>query len=152
MRDAEERATKGRVVPRARLTRLVAQAAVLAVVAGATSAFAVLHKQVTVDVDGHPVRVEAFGRTVSDVLASGGITVGDRDLVAPALDENIASDGQIVVDNFSTCIPSVITMSPNPDIFVIPNDRTFQRTLDDPPQGVHGVDHIQDGQFTHRPG
>jgi uncharacterized protein YabE (DUF348 family) len=97
VRGDEERATTGRPAPRGRLTRLAAQAAVLAVVAGATSAFAVLHKQVTVDVDGHPVQVEAFGRTVSDVLASGGITVGDRDLVAPALGETIASDGQIVV-------------------------------------------------------
>ena len=97
MRADEERATTSRLAPRGRLTRLAAQAAVLAVVAGATSAFAVLHKQVTVDVDGHPVHVEAFGRTVSDVLASGGITVGDRDLVAPALGETIASDGQIVV-------------------------------------------------------
>ncbi|MDP9073845.1 MAG: hypothetical protein M3N98_06635 [Actinomycetota bacterium] len=41
-------------------------------------------------------------------------------------------DGQVVVDNFSPCIPQVITMSPNPDIFVIPNDRDYQRTLNDP--------------------
>lgn len=97
MSDDEERATTSRLVPRGRLGRLVAQAAVLAVVAGVTSAFAVLHKQVTVDVDGKAVQVEAFGRTVSDVLASGGITVGDGDLVAPSLGETIASDGQIVV-------------------------------------------------------
>jgi uncharacterized protein YabE (DUF348 family) len=77
--------------------RVVAQAAVLAVVAGATSAFAVLHKTVTVDVDGTPVQVEAFGRTVGDILASGDIEVGERDLVAPALDEPIARSGQIVV-------------------------------------------------------
>jgi uncharacterized protein YabE (DUF348 family) len=70
---------------------------VLAVVAGVTSAFAVLHKQVTVDVDGRSVQVEAFGRTVSDVLASGGIAVGDGDLVAPSLGETISSDAQIVV-------------------------------------------------------
>ena len=97
MSPAEERATTRRLVPRGRLGRLVAQAAVLAVVAGVTSAFAVLHKQVTVDVDGRPVQVEAFGRTVADVLASGGITVGDGDLVAPSLGEPISSDAQIVV-------------------------------------------------------
>jgi len=94
---AEERATSRRLVPRGRLARLLAQAAVLAVVAGVTSAFAVLHKQVTVDVDGRSVQVEAFGRTVSDVLASGGIAVGDGDLVAPSLGETISSDAQIVV-------------------------------------------------------
>ncbi|WP_456845931.1 aggregation-promoting factor C-terminal-like domain-containing protein [Cellulomonas sp. P5_C6] len=75
----------------------MAQAAVLAVVAAATSAFAVLHKTVTVDVDGTSVQVEAFGRTVGDMLASGGITVGDRDLVAPAIDQPISRAGQIVV-------------------------------------------------------
>ncbi len=42
------------------------------------------------------------------------------------------SDGQVVVDNFSGCIPQVIIMSPKPKIFVIPNDRDFQRILDDP--------------------
>ena len=41
-------------------------------------------------------------------------------------------NGQIVVDNFSGCIPFVILMSPNPKIFTIPNDRDFQRTLADP--------------------
>ena len=77
--------------------RVVAQAAVLAVVAGATSAFAVLHKTVTVDVDGTSVQVEAFGRTVGDMLASGDIAVGERDLVAPAVDQPISRAGQIVV-------------------------------------------------------
>ncbi len=93
----EERATTRRVAPRGRLGRLLAQAAVLAIVAGVTSAFAVMHKQVTVDVDGHPVQVEAFGRTVGDVLAGGGITVGDGDLVAPAVDQMISSNAEIVV-------------------------------------------------------
>jgi len=46
-------------------------------------------------------------------------------------DQHLA-DGQIVVDNFSGCIPQVITMSANPKIFVIPNDRDFQRILADP--------------------
>lgn len=77
--------------------QVVAQAAVLAVVAGATSAFAVLHKTVTVDVDGTSVQVEAFGRTVGDMLASGDIAVGERDLVAPAVDQPISRAGQIVV-------------------------------------------------------
>jgi hypothetical protein len=45
--------------------------------------------------------------------------------------QHLAS-GQVIVDNFSACIPFVIVMSPNPDIFVIPNDRSFQRTLADP--------------------
>jgi hypothetical protein len=41
-------------------------------------------------------------------------------------------DSTIVVDNFSNCIPSMIVASPNPKVFVIPNDRDYQRVLDDP--------------------
>ena len=80
-----------------RLPRLAAQGLVLALVAGATSAFAVLHKQVTVDVDGHATQVQAFGRTVSDILSAEHVVVGDKDLVAPALDEPVAQGAQIVV-------------------------------------------------------
>jgi hypothetical protein len=42
------------------------------------------------------------------------------------------ANGQVIVDNFSGCIPNVILASPNPDVFVIPNDRDFQKTLADP--------------------
>jgi hypothetical protein len=41
-------------------------------------------------------------------------------------------DGNIVVDNSSQCIPEVITNVPNPKVFVIPNDRDFQKVLADP--------------------
>ena len=62
------------------------------------------------------------------------------------------ADGQILVDNFSVCIPQVITESPNPDIFVIPNDRDFQRTLDDPltfhAHYILDVDPTGDGALT----
>jgi hypothetical protein len=61
-------------------------------------------------------------------------------------------DGQVIVDNFSACIPEVITMSPNPDIFVIPNDRSFQRTLGDPltfhAHYILDVDPSEDGALT----
>lgn len=82
---------------RARAARATAQAVVLAVVAGGTSAFAAMHKDVTVDVDGRQVQVQAFGRTVGDVLAAGRIEVGDGDLVAPGVDQAVARTGQVVV-------------------------------------------------------
>jgi hypothetical protein len=41
-------------------------------------------------------------------------------------------DGDIVVDNFSPCIPGVLTTISQPKLFVIPNDRDFQRILADP--------------------
>ncbi|WP_273652173.1 ubiquitin-like domain-containing protein [Cellulomonas fimi] len=75
----------------------VARAVVLALVVGVTSAFAVLHKEVTLDVDGRAVEVQAFGRTVADVLEGSDVQVGERDLVAPALGDPIARGGQIVV-------------------------------------------------------
>jgi hypothetical protein len=46
--------------------------------------------------------------------------------------QNVHSTGQVIVDNFSVCVPMMIAMSSNPTIFVIPNDRSYQRTLDDP--------------------
>jgi resuscitation-promoting factor RpfB len=67
------------------------------VVAGATSAFTVMHKQVTVEVDGRTVQVEGFGRTVGAVLAGAQIHVGEGDLVAPALHDSVAQGQQIVV-------------------------------------------------------
>jgi hypothetical protein len=41
-------------------------------------------------------------------------------------------EGDILVDNSSECVPEVITTVPDPKIFVIPNDRDFQRSLADP--------------------
>lgn len=41
-------------------------------------------------------------------------------------------DGDILVDNFTECIPQLLTTVPNPKVFVIPNDRDFQRILADP--------------------
>ncbi|UZN04267.1 ubiquitin-like domain-containing protein [Cellulomonas sp. S1-8] len=82
---------------RDRASRAAAQAVVLALVAGGTSAFAAMHKDVTVDVDGTEVQVQTFGRTVSDVLAAGGIEVSEGDLVAPGLDQPVGRTGQVVV-------------------------------------------------------
>ncbi len=77
--------------------RLAAQAVVLALVVGGTSAFAVLHKTVTLDVDGEVATVSAFGRTVEDVLAGHGVEVSEADLVAPARGSLVADEAEIVV-------------------------------------------------------
>jgi hypothetical protein len=42
------------------------------------------------------------------------------------------TSGQVVVDNFSGCVPQIITIASSPKVFVIPNDRDFQRILADP--------------------
>ncbi len=41
-------------------------------------------------------------------------------------------NGDVVTDNANACVPSVYTKINNPRIFVIHNDRDFQRELDDP--------------------
>jgi hypothetical protein len=41
-------------------------------------------------------------------------------------------EGDILIDNSSECVPEVITTVPDPRIFVIPNDRDFQKLLADP--------------------
>jgi len=41
-------------------------------------------------------------------------------------------DGDILVDNFSGCIPDILTTISNPKLFVIPNDRDFRQVLADP--------------------
>ncbi|MBO1752007.1 DUF348 domain-containing protein [Actinotalea sp. BY-33] len=85
-----ERALPGRL-------RLVAQALVLGLVVAGTSAFAVLHQTVVLEVDGERTTVSTFGRTVADVLAAEGVEVGDRDLVVPAVDASLVGAEEVLV-------------------------------------------------------
>ncbi|MCL2465181.1 MAG: ubiquitin-like domain-containing protein [Micrococcales bacterium] len=80
-----------------RLARVMAQALVLAVIAASTTAFAVLHKRVELDVDGTQHQVQAFGRTVADVLAAAHVTVGPDDDVSPGINAPITAGEQVVV-------------------------------------------------------
>jgi len=41
-------------------------------------------------------------------------------------------DGSVLVDNTVACIPEIIVTSSNAKVFVIPNDRDYQRVLADP--------------------
>lgn len=77
--------------------RLMAQALVLALVVGGTTAFAMLHKTVTLDVDGEVTTISVVGRTVADVLAAQGVPVGARDLVVPAVGEVVRDEQTVVV-------------------------------------------------------
>ena len=77
--------------------RLAGKAAVIALVVSGTTAFATLHKTVTLDVDGEVATVSSFGRTVGDVLTAAGVEVGERDVVVPALDSGAATGAEIVV-------------------------------------------------------
>ena len=74
----------------------IAQAGVLAVLAGGVVGFSALDKSVTLSVDGKTSTVHVLGSTVADVLAKEEIKVGPHDVVAPGLGAGI-SDGQRVV-------------------------------------------------------
>ena len=64
---------------------------------GTTLGYNVLTKDVTLTLDGESSQVVAMGGTVEDVLASEGIDVTDRDLVAPGLDEQVTDGSRISV-------------------------------------------------------
>ena len=81
--------------------RIAAQAAVLATVVGGGVAYATINKSVTLTVDGKSTEVRAIGAdTVGDILASEDLTVGPRDIVAPAVGAEIG-DGETVVVRFA---------------------------------------------------
>jgi uncharacterized protein YabE (DUF348 family) len=72
-------------------------AVIVAAVAGTTVGYAALSKDVTLTLDGRTTHVSAIGDTVGDVLASEGIDVTDKDLVAPAVDEAVTDGSAIAV-------------------------------------------------------
>ena len=77
---------------------LAALSGVVAVaVVGTTLGYASLSKSVTLTLDGEERTVSALGGTVGDVLADEGIDVGEHDVVAPALDREIADGTAITV-------------------------------------------------------
>ncbi|CAM3585347.1 transglycosylase family protein [Nocardioides zeicaulis] len=84
---------------RSRTALAVSSAVVVAAVAGTTAGYAALSKDVTLSLDGRTTHVSAIGGTVGDVLAAQGITVTDKDLVAPAMDEPV-SDGSAIAVQF----------------------------------------------------
>lgn len=77
--------------------RRFAQITVLTLVVGVVGGWNVLHKSVTVDVDGVATRVETFASSVSGVLDEAGVQIGPNDLVAPALEAEIGDGGRVVV-------------------------------------------------------
>ena len=54
-------------------------------------------KDVTIDVDGQSQKVTTFNGTVHDALEKAGVKVGEKDLVAPGLNEGVAKGQEISV-------------------------------------------------------
>lgn len=78
----------------------VARGAVLSVLVGGLSTWAVYDRTVTVEVDGTAEQVRIFGTEVSDVLAAAGVEPGERDRVSPAVGESIG-DGETVTVEYA---------------------------------------------------
>lgn len=72
-------------------------AVIVVAVGGSTMGYAALSKSVTLSLDGQAQAVSAMGDTVGEVLASEGIELTDKDLVAPGLDETVADGSRISV-------------------------------------------------------
>jgi uncharacterized protein YabE (DUF348 family) len=75
---------------------VVAAGAALAVV-GTTVGYASMQKDVTVSVDGQARTVQTRAGTVAELLADQGLTVSDRDVVAPAASSKVADGTRIAV-------------------------------------------------------
>ena len=76
---------------------VVAAGATALAVAGSTFAYAALNNDVTLAIDGTTSEVATMSRTVGDVLAAEGITVGAHDVVAPSLDTAVSDGSKIAV-------------------------------------------------------
>ena len=90
---------RSRIVHLSKSKALLATLVALIVVAvgGSTLGYAALSKSVTLSLDGQAQTVTALGGTVGEVLASEGIELTDKDLVAPALDETVDDGSRISV-------------------------------------------------------
>ena len=70
---------------------------VVAALVATTVGYASMSKTVTLSVDGEAGQVSTLGGTVADVLDAEGIEVGERDVVAPALDTKVNDGTRIAV-------------------------------------------------------
>ncbi len=77
------------------LIALVA-ATVIAVV-GTTVGYASLSRQMTLSLDGQTESIHTMSGTVNEVLEGEGIEIGEHDIVAPGLDEEVADGARITV-------------------------------------------------------
>jgi uncharacterized protein YabE (DUF348 family) len=71
--------------------------ALLLTLIAAGSYAAAVHKTVTLDVDGSPMKVSTMKSRVIDVVQENGFTVGDRDDLYPAADQSVDDSGTIVL-------------------------------------------------------
>ncbi|WP_211763820.1 resuscitation-promoting factor [Kutzneria sp. CA-103260] len=89
-----------------RFIKAAVMATLVSLAGGGATALA-MDKAVTVDVDGHEMTVHTYSGTVSDVLASQGLSAGSHDSLMPSANSSIADGGKIVLQRGRTMTVSV---------------------------------------------
>jgi uncharacterized protein YabE (DUF348 family) len=82
---------------KSRITLAVLVAALVTTLVATSVGYAAMSKTVTLSVDGESGQVSTLGGTVADVLEAEGVEVGERDVVAPALDSTVNDGTRIAV-------------------------------------------------------
>jgi uncharacterized protein YabE (DUF348 family) len=85
------------LLSKSRRALFVLVAGVVAALVATTVGYASMSKTVTLSVDGEADQVSTLGGTVRDVLEAEGVEVGERDVVAPALDSKVNDGTRIAV-------------------------------------------------------
>ncbi|GAB2745691.1 transglycosylase family protein [Nocardioides pakistanensis] len=85
------------LLSKSRLTLVALVVGVVAALLATTVGYAAMSKTVTLSVDGEADQVSTLGGTVADVLEAEGVEVGERDVVAPALDSRVNDGTRIAV-------------------------------------------------------
>ena len=85
------------LLSKSRRALFVLVAGVVVALVATTVGYASMSKTVTLSVDGEAGQVSTLGGTVADVLEAEGIEVGERDVVAPALDAKVNDGTRIAV-------------------------------------------------------
>ncbi len=80
-----------------KIVPVVAAGVTALALAGGTFGYAMADKNVTLSVDGQARQVDTFAGTVGDLLASEGVSVGQRDVVAPAPSTKLSEGTRVAV-------------------------------------------------------
>jgi uncharacterized protein YabE (DUF348 family) len=89
--------TKFASLTKSRAALVALTTTVVLAVAGTTWGYSALNRDVTLSLDGSSQQVSTMGGTVAEVLEAEGIELGERDLVAPGLDEEVSDGDRISV-------------------------------------------------------
>ena len=82
---------------RGRRWPVIAGVSALAVLGSGAMVASSVHKTVQLDVDGQVTKVSTWTGSVKSLLAENNIKIGDRDVVAPGLNEALNENGDVVV-------------------------------------------------------